>query len=251
MIGPLKSGIHKAVNALGYSIQRTPTAPPKHPLQLDPAYSEIISSVESFTLTPYERISALVDAVRYLTAARIPGAIAECGVWRGGSMMAAAITLLEAGDIRDLYLFDTFAGMTAPSQRDVDYVGTPATPLFIESAAEDHNEWCYASLDDVRRNLLSTGYPADRCHFVRGDVLETLPSVEPAEIALLRLDTDWYASTKHELTHLYPRVSRSGILILDDYGHWEGCRQAVDEYFASQPVFMFRMDYAGRMVVRS
>lgn len=252
MIGPLKSGIRKAAGALGYTIQRTVEDPPapKHPLESDPAYAEIIAKVEPFTMTGFDRVGALMDAVRYLTKARIPGAIVECGVWRGGSMMAAALTLLEAGDIRDLYLFDTFAGMTEPGERDIDHVGVDARPVFTRMAADDHNAWCYASLGDVRQNLRSTGYPEDRCHFIQGDVLQTLPAAETGQIALLRLDTDWYASTWHELTHLYPRIAKAGVLIIDDYGHWNGCRQAVDEYFADQAVLMARIDYSGRMLVR-
>ena len=252
MMGPLKSGIRRAAGALGYTIQRTLEEPParKHPLENDPAYADILRRVEPFTMTGCDRVGALIDAVRYLTRAQVPGAIVECGVWRGGSMMAAALALLEAGDVRDLYLFDTFAGMTEPGDRDIDHVGVAARPVFAQLAAGNHNEWCYASLEDVRENLLATGYPEAKCHFIRGDVLETLPAVEPKQIALLRLDTDWYASTRHELTQLYPRISKSGVLIIDDYGHWNGCRQAVDEYFADQPVLMSRIDYSGRMLVR-
>jgi hypothetical protein len=140
--------------------------------------------------------------------------------------------------------------MTAPTAADVDHVGVAAAGLFVDSMAPDRNDWCYASLDDVRRNLLSTGYPEEKCHFVQGDVLETLPLGDMPPIAMLRLDTDWYESTRHELTHLYPRLAKSGVLIIDDYGHWQGCRQAVDEYFAGEPLFLFRIDYTGRMAVR-
>jgi O-methyltransferase len=250
MIGPLKAGVRRAAGALGYIIQRTDVGPPKHPLELESDYADILARVTPYTMTSRERIGALVDAVRYVSAAKVPGAIVECGVWRGGSMMAAALALLEAGDLRDLYLFDTFAGMTAPTAEDVDHVGDAAAGLYADSMAADHNAWCYASLDDVRRNLLSTGYPEEKCHFVQGDVLATLPVAAMPAIALLRLDTDWYESTRHELTHLYPRLSRSGVLIIDDYGHWKGCRKAVDEYFAGQPLFLFRIDYTGRMAVR-
>ncbi|HLY58954.1 MAG TPA: TylF/MycF/NovP-related O-methyltransferase [Stellaceae bacterium] len=250
MIGPLKSAIRRGAGALGYSIRRTDTEPTKHSLELDSNYADILARVTPFTMTSAERISALVDAVRYLSAAKIPGAVVECGVWRGGSMMAAALALLEAGDLRDLYLFDTFAGMTAPTAEDVDHVGEAAAGLYAASVADDHNAWCYASLEDVRRNLLSTGYPEDKCHFVQGDVLDTVPLAEMPAIALLRLDTDWYESTRHELTHFYPRLAKSGVLIIDDYGHWQGCRKAVDEYFADHPPFLFRIDYTGRMAVR-
>jgi hypothetical protein len=251
MIRQVKSGVRRAADALGYRIERKTAAEPAvHPLALDPSYASIIERVSPFTLTTLERIAALTDAVRHLSATRLPGVIVECGVWRGGSMMAAALALLETGDLRDLYLFDTFAGMTPPTGDDVDFAGVAAQPLHEESAAGDHNEWCYASLDDVRRNLLSTGYPAERCHFVQGDVLATIPLADMPEIALLRLDTDWYESTRHELLHLYPRLRSGGVLIIDDYGHWQGCRKAVDEYFAEAPPFLFRIDYTGRMMVK-
>lgn len=250
LAGAVKARIQKVANALGYQISRVSASVEPHRLRVDPCYEPIMRAVEPFTLTSPERIGALIDAVRHISKASIPGAIVECGVWRGGSMMASALTLLEANDIRDLYLFDTFAGMTAPTEHDVDHSGLSAETQFVESKAGDHNEWCYATLDDVRRNLASTGYPADRCHFIKGDVLDTLPFSEITDIAILRLDTDWYESTRHELQHLYPKVVRGGILIIDDYGHWQGCRKAVDEYFADQPPFFFQVDYTGRMTIR-
>ena len=166
-------------------------------------------------------------------------------VWRGGSTMAAALTLQKENDIRDLYLFDTYAGMSAPTDSDVDHAGIPAMGRYVESAVGGQSQWCYASLEDVRANLAATGYPQDRCHFIKGDVLKTLPCEQPKEIAVLRLDTDWYESTLHELTHLYPKLSQRGIVIIDDYGHWQGCRKAVDEFFSKQGPFLCRIDYTG------
>ena len=141
-------------------------------------------------------------------------------------MMAVALTLLRRRSTdRDLYLFDTFTGMTAPGQEDVKQGGRHASE-FLESPA-----WlCIADIEDVRANMLSTGYPVERTHFIQGPVEETVPAHAPKEIAILRLDTDWYASTKHELEHLYPRLRPGGVLIIDDYAYWRGARQAVDEY---------------------
>jgi len=104
----------------------------------------------------------------------------------------------------------------------------------------------------VQANLGRTGYPAERIHYVKGKVEETIPATLPSRIALLRLDTDWYESTRHELQHLYPLLSTHGVLIIDDYGHWQGARQAVDEYFAAsaEPVFLHRVDYTARLVVK-
>jgi len=246
----VKAGVQRAANAFGYKIERISAAREPHRLEVDPRYAPIISAVKPFTLTSCERVGALVDAVRHISKANICGAIVECGVWRGGSMMAAALALLETGDLRDLYLFDTFAGMTAPTADDLDHRSVAAEQRFKESMSGDHNEWCYANLDDVRGNLLSTGYPEDKCHFIKGDVMETIPLQEINEIAILRLDTDWYESTRHELQHLYPKLTRGGVLIIDDYGHWQGCRKAVDEYFMGQPPFLFAIDYTGRMTIR-
>src|SRR5215472_14513832 len=126
MIRQLKSGVQRVANALGYRVERLDAPPPPHRLELDPAYAGVIARVKPFTLTSPERIGSLVDAVRYVSKSGIPGAIVECGVWRGGSMMAAALTLLEAGDPRELYLFDTYAGMTEPTDSDFDHRGDAA-----------------------------------------------------------------------------------------------------------------------------
>jgi len=190
-----------------------------------------------------------------VSANRIEGDVVECGVWRGGSIMAAMHALIKMGDLtRHFHLFDTFEGMTEPTEKDVMYDGQAAKSLIDRDKAtfgQDHN-WCVASLDDVRKNVLSTGYPKERVHFIQGKVEQTIPQHAPAKIALLRLDTDWYDSTAHELVHLYPRLTAQGVLIIDDYGHWEGARQATDEYFAKQklqPLFC-RMDYSARMAIK-
>jgi hypothetical protein len=104
----------------------------------------------------------------------------------------------------------------------------------------------------VRAAVLSVGYPEEKVHFVQGPVEETLPEHAPAEIALLRLDTDWYASTKHELVHLYPRLAPGGVLIIDDYAYWRGARQAVDEYVNENelPLLLVRIDHGARVAVK-
>jgi hypothetical protein len=116
----------------------------------------------------------------------------------------------------------------------------------------DTSDWCYASLEDVRQNLASTGYGMERIAFVKGKVEDTLPGSAPDSISLLRLDTDWYESTLHELVHLFPRLSAGGVLIIDDYGHWRGARRAVDEYLRDNSIRMLfdRVDYSGRIAVK-
>ena len=169
-------------------------------------------------------------------------------------MMAVARTLLECGCTdRDLYLFDTYEGMTAPGAHDTDFLGRDGARQFeSKRTGADSSEFCFASVEDVRQAMFSTGYPHDRIHFIKGKVEETIPMQAPEHIALLRLDTDWYESTKHELLHLFPRLSRNGILIIDDYGDWVGARKAVDEYFAAHGLkpFLARIDTTGRVYVK-
>jgi O-methyltransferase len=197
------------------------------------------------TMSSAERLYALYEAVRYVVARNIPGDIVECGVWRGGSMMMAAYTLRESGETgRRLWLYDTFTGMSDPTGLDIEApTGRLANP-------RDHY-WCEASEEVVRQNMAATGYPTERVQYVRGKVEDTIPARVPNRIALLRLDTDFYESTHHELAHLWPRVEPGGVLILDDYGWWEGARRAVDEYFADRPILLNRLDITGRMAVKT
>jgi O-methyltransferase len=220
----------------------------------DASVVETIRSVRPFTLTSPERIASLCEASRYIVRAQIPGDVVECGVWRGGSMMAVARTLLELGETsRQLFLYDTFEGMPPPGEKDVTYAGTPAAALMDEARKDDPSSiWCYAPLEAVRKAVLSVGYAPEKAHFIQGKVEQTIPRTVPERIALLRLDTDWYESTRHELIHLFPRLSRGGVLIIDDYGHWKGARQAVDEYLAESGsrLLLNRIDYTGRIAVK-
>ena len=211
----------------------------------------IIRSVRFATMTSPQRIQALIDATRYIVRADVPGAIVECGVWRGGSMMAVAHVLMELGERRELYLFDTYAGMTEPSGADVDPAGTPAMSEYLSTKKDDHTDWCFADLDEVKANLESTGYPMELCHFIMGDVKDTLPADQISDIAILRLDTDWYDTTLHELKCLYQSLVRRGVMIIDDYGHWAGCRKAVHEYFGDNLPLLVAVDNTGRVAVRT
>lgn len=203
-------------------------------------------------MTTPERIVGLARAVEYVVKARIDGAVVECGVWRGGSMMAVAQILREVGDTeRDLYLFDTFEGMTTPSEMDVSFDGQRAADA-LKRTGSDGAMHCRAGIDDVRANVLSTGYESSRIHFVKGMVEATIPDHAPDQISILRLDTDWYESTLHEMVCLFPRLAPGGVLIVDDYGHWQGARRAVDEYLASNGIelFLHRMDYSARIAIK-
>ena len=214
----------------------------------------IIRLIQHYTMTSPERVSALVESIQFIVQNRIPGNIVECGVWRGGSMMAVALALRKSGDaLRELHLFDTFEGMPKPNEEDIDLKGNSADTFFRKrQTGPDRSDFCRATLEDVQLAMNSTGYNPALVHLVKGKVEDTIPLHAPESIALLRLDTDWYESTKHELEHLFPRLSKHGVLIVDDYGHWQGARKAVDEYFAKNkiPILLSRVDYTGRVAVK-
>jgi hypothetical protein len=240
-----------------YSKTPPPPPPPPPEEQFPPDFDEeaveIIRIVKPHTGPSVELIFALIQAVRYVVRAKIPGSIVECGVWKGGSMMAAAHTLKRLGsEEREIYLFDTFEGMTKPTDVDISYVGEEASLEYERlKRSNGTSEWCYAPLEQVQQNLASTGYDPDKVKFIKGKVEDTIPDMAPSQISILRLDTDWYESTRHELVHLYPRLSPGGVLIVDDYGHWKGSRKATDEYLEQNSfVLLNRIDYSGRLAIK-
>ena len=215
---------------------------------------QIFQQIRSYTMTSPERVFAVLEAVRYVIKNNLPGDIVECGVWRGGTMMAVAHMLRTHQRFdKNLYLFDTFEGMPPPTEVDTDFHGKKAKSEFLaKKRSHDSSDWCYASLAEVQANLESIGYLQNKVHYIVGKVEETIPEQSPRSISILRLDTDWYESTKHELTYLYPRLVKGGVLIIDDYGHWQGARKAVDEYFAVNkvPILLNRIDYTGRIAIK-
>jgi O-methyltransferase len=256
MRGRLARGAKNIARQLGVEIGRyRPNGPDVFPPDFDGAAVATILKARPYTMTSPERLFALVQSVRYLASSGITGDIVECGVWRGGSMMAAALTLVECGDVsRDLFLFDTFDGMAAPTERDVAIDGRSAGKLLqAHQKTEYDSVWCYATLNTVKDAMAATGYRAEAIHYIEGKVEVTIPRHAPTKIALLRLDTDWYESTRHEMEHLFPRLVKGGVLIIDDYGHWKGARQAVDEYLSSNGVNLLlnRIDYTGRIAVKT
>ena len=203
---------------------------------------EIILKVHDHTMISFNKLYSFIEAVRYVNRWQIPGAIVECGVWRGGAIMAAALTLEQLGVTdRTFYLYDTFCGMPEPSEHDSRLGGSvnPHEKFRLLQTGPDSSDWCRASLDEVKQNLATIQYDINQFKFVEGKVEETIPGTLPDEIAILRLDTDWYESTKHEMIHLFPRLVSKGVLIVDDFHTWSGSKKAVDEYLATANVPIF------------
>jgi O-methyltransferase len=222
----------------------------------DRFYMSLVNRISPYTMTLNDGLETtyeLFQAVKYVVQNRLAGDVVECGVWRGGSMMLMAHALQHFGDMsRQLYLYDTYAGMTEPDDVDIDYDGNAMKPIWNFAAQQGLMMGAGEALDGVKANMRSTGYPESQMHFIAGNVLETIPAQLPSSIALVRLDTDWYKSTLHELQHLYDLIVPNGVLIIDDYGWCRGARKATDEFFSDRQFkpLMHRIDQGPRMIVK-
>jgi len=252
----LKKTFHAMLGKMGFALIKPDSRVVKNglPADFDQATVDTYRKVKPYTMTTAERIASLCNAVNYLVKNNIEGDFVECGVWRGGSTMAAIDTLIKAGDTsREIYLYDTFEGMSEPTEHDKELTGAGADEMLNNSDREDATSvWCYSALEEVQQNVGGLKYPTAKVHYVKGKVEDSIPQTLPGKIALLRLDTDWYESTAHELKHLYPLLVPGGVIIIDDYGHWEGARKAVDEYIAAEklPLLLNRIDYTGRIGIK-
>lgn len=208
---------------------------------------KFIDIVLPYTMTSIERITCLYESLEHIRENNIRGDVVECGVWKGGNIKG----IIDYFDYhkmydRNVYLYDTFTGMTEPEPQDIDFEGNLAISIIDRVR-------CECSLEDVKNLLSQSLFPNEKIKFIIGDVSETLNSEEnvPKVISLLRLDTDWYKSTKKELDVLYPRLSKNGVMIVDDYGHWQGAKKAVDEYFTEIFEKIYTIDYTGIKVIKS
>jgi hypothetical protein len=232
---------------------------PIEPVEFSSADLAILNYVmeNRLTMASKERVIATINACKHAAKSEVPGDFVECGVWRGGNSIAAKLTLENYGSQKSVWLFDTFAGMTQPSAVDTTSFSEISTAeRFARNRGVDRNHWCFSSLEEVRANFRQAGADLSNVRFVVGNVVHTLAEENnlPAEISVLRLDTDFYESTKAELEILYPRLSVGGSLLIDDFGHWHGARLAVEEYLSSlspraRPLLHFT-DYTGRMGVK-
>ncbi len=223
----------------------------------EPEFLQFRAQCDPHTMTSAERLYGLYRAVKYIDRRPVSGDVVECGVWRGGSSMMAALDAEERQGHRSttLAIRHVRRDDAAASQNDRDLRGELAEHALdvTPRAVGARNVWCYAAMEDVRANLLTTGLAADRFELVQGRVEETIPARLPDRISILRLDTDWFESTWHELRHLYERLQPGGVLIVDDYGHWLGAREAVDRFFTEHApsILLTHLDYTGVIGVKT
>lgn len=202
---------------------------------------QIISTCSKYSCISAQRLTTNIESVEYVNRQSLPGDIVEIGVWKGGSMLAMMLAHERSTSPleRTFHLYDTFEGMTPAAEVDKDYNGVSAAEMMMKFP--EHR--CISPLDEVNGNIRNHTEIVPQYHV--GDILKN--TFVPKQIAVLRLDTDWYESTKHELATFYDSVVPGGVVIIDDYGHWKGCRKAVDEFLEAHPeITLFTTDYTGR-----
>ena len=223
----------------GITVSRNRSKTNSSPVELDASDLEIINYVRAANLSmgSYDNLYTTALACKHVIEMEIEGDFVECGVYRGGHSIIAAEIFNRYGVEKKVYLFDTFKGMTEPTSNDFSLgSGLPARIKYNNRKYKDHVDWAYCSLIEVKKNFIDAKLMHNNIIFVEGDVLQTIPSKvnSPASISFLRLDTDWYESTKIELEFFYPILSKNGILVVDDYGSWAGSRKATEEYFTNK-----------------
>ncbi|WP_051531632.1 TylF/MycF/NovP-related O-methyltransferase [Sphingomonas sp. URHD0057] len=243
----MRAYLARYLTALGAKLSGTPLIP-----ELGASDRALLGAVEGLSMTSPIAQWELIQAIRHIEANGILGDIVECGVWRGGNLVLAGLLRKELGFERAIWAFDTFSGMTAPTAADFKPAESFDVPRkHAKLQRRDRNQWCLASEAEVLGNFKAR-VGNDRLKMIKGPVEETLghPENLPGRIAILRLDTDFYESTKTELEALYPRLSSGGVLIIDDYGEWAGARKAVDEYFAEQKPWLHYVTHTVRLMIK-
>jgi hypothetical protein len=227
-----------------------------------PIETKEIDKINFELVKPYTGISknrafALIQAIRYIIDNKIQGDFVEFGVAKGGSAMLMALTLKSLGvEDRDIYLYDLFGERPKYSEWDVEIQSGKSVRDFYDLVDQGDKEatknWEFYNAKEVLGNLRSTGYNMNRIHFIEGDVCDTLNAFSHKKVALMRLDTDFYDSTKHELHTLYPKLVDRGVVIIDDYGHWHGARKATEEFLISLPIkpLLFYIDNTARQFIK-
>ena len=218
---------------------------------------ELFDIISEYTMTSHERIFALMKSINFVKHNNVDGDFVECGVWRGGNLILFQKFIEKYNLSKKIYAYDTFEGMSEPDKIDETFKGESSIDLLNK---------LYKKKVDRKKNILIADCSIEQVQenfkkfsnknnliCVKGPVEKTLDIKEnlPNKISILRLDTDWYSSTKKELEVLFPLLEKNGILIIDDYGFWKGARKAVDEYFENKNVTMFKIDFTGRMIINS
>jgi hypothetical protein len=178
------------------------------------------------------------NMIKHIIESKIEGDVLDIGVYEGYSSVLAMNMLVFLGNTsRKFYLYDTFEGMPEPTIEDGDRINHLYEKQ-KDGAAPGETGWVKCSLEKVKMHVNeNTTYPKNNIVYVKGMVEDTLPTNTHQKIAYMRLDTDFYSSTKAELEYLYDKLEIGGVVIVDDYASkFAGCTKAVDEFFLSRGI---------------
>lgn len=249
MLNLLKNYIQKILNSFGYTIINNN----QRIVELSDKQKYLISITNSISMTPKIRRYNLIQALEYIAHYKLEGDLVECGVWKGGNIVIYKKFIEENNIKKNIYAFDTFQGMSNPDQNDYIINSTISAQTILDKDKKRiTNDWGVCNLEEVKFNISKLTKNLNNIFFIKGKVEETLLNKInlPEKISILRLDTDFYQSTKIELEILYEKVCKGGVIIIDDYGHWAGSKKAVDEFFKEKFVWMHYVDYACRLIIK-
>ena len=256
----LKKLIHKFLALFNLKISKLNYGFKSFPIvEADSDEIKLLEISSKYSMTSLLRRWALINAIKFIKNENIDGDFVECGVWKGGNLIIYNKLNDEYNLNKKIFAYDTFSGMSEPSIHDKNVNNVDAQREWENNKKTDKINLsfnCYSNLQEVKKNIIdnsSTRDPLKNLNFIEGKVEDTLKLQKnlPDKISILRLDTDWYESTKAELEILYPKLSKNGILLIDDYGHWKGARKAVDEFFNDKNVTKHYIDFSCRMIINT
>ena len=248
----LRRSVQRLVNGFGYEIVRNQSAREQTQLQsIDPEFIELYENCQAFSSLGIGRLTDLYMAASYVIDRGVPGDCVECGVGMGGVGSLWASVLARASQDRGLYLFDTYEGAPSPGAFD-EFSGSSESARERWRRIKNQTDWTEFTVESIKSLIAASGFPAEQVHLVPGLVQDTIPEHAPEQISLLHLDTNYYDSTIHELRNLLPRLSKFGVLAIDDYGNLPGVKKAVDEYVADTNMKLFFTTHGtGRIAVNA
>ena len=240
--------IKKIIKKLGYNYFKSKND--RAIEEITPYEDKLINKCLKYSMTTRVRMWSLLNSINYIHNNNIQGDFVECGVWKGGNLILYELLNQKYNLDKKVFGFDTFEGMPMPGEHDYKYNNVSAIDLYNRKVKIENN-WCKSTLDEVKGNIL-TECSNVNINLIKGKVENTLLVKEniPDKISILRLDTDFYESTKIELEILFPKLEKNGILIIDDYGTYKGARKAVDEYFKKK-AFLIYIDHTCRLLIKN
>ena len=215
-----------------------------------------INKILSLTMVSDENIEFLISAIRYVKKNKIKGYYVETGIWKGGLSILSYLTFTNKNKNKmKFFLFDTFEGMPKPSKYDKK-LNKDLSQVFDkwEKKIKTSEGWNLSPINEVQKNIIKLcgKKSLNDFNFIKGKVENTLKIKKnlPKKICLLRLDTDFYNSTKAELDYLFNKVSKGGIIIFDDYSNWLGAKKAIDDFLKNKKYLLCKIDNNSRFIIK-